>query len=891
MAAVSSYFLDINSNDFFLIDNKKAFTLWLNVPKVTACQCNYDAKFMKSLMNKLVTLYEAIVVTCVVFLLGEPLYDKVFKNIWEFLSFQYSLAMICTVICLAIYCLRIGYKASLKYIDKTHWLICYSIFIVYVYYKFFFKCDSDDYSLINIVCKLDSFAIFFMALFVGFIIGKFFRYNKNTESNTEENKGIVPIYLDEPIVYENNDLLHYAELARSLSCSIRQKSFPNSYSIGINSPWGTGKSSFLNLLKLNLKKVSDVIVVDFNARASVNVNCIQMDFLSTLATSLSPFHTGMKSVMKDYMEDLSVLADDTSWGKFLGLINIKDATDSRARLQDGIEKINKKIVVFIDDLDRLTCEEILEVLKLITKNAAFVNTVFITAYDKDYINCILEKNLYVPQKQNFSDKYFCMEIALPEGNLQIRSTLLLKELTKLSQKGLITACKENDFQQSFMAISMYVERYLLSLRDVKRFLNTFCASYLPIQHEVYFEDVLMISLLRFARKELYDLIKSLECFDDPDNKSENVYVLKLKENIKFKDDYDAMRVLFPTRSNGNLKSLNEKGQKHIYWKRSFNTYFYNLEYTSFNQEDINKLLESNITDADIRSLAPSWKERKIEVDIKDFLVKIENYQNSQNQLKAYLKLCMICYRYTINREIFFLASRYLYYYQWSNLQKKFKFSSKDDYKQYVKDILMSEADINATSYYLHYLLLYQLSEMNIEEKDCVFTNNELKDICLERLKLGVKQLDEGGISASDVLYLGWACLQDANPSDLGQEGFVIMKESKEIIKDSIISTPKKYLYQAVDFIQKETGKIQFEVKQSSQLRDIFTTDELQNIIKEIDSQGNNTLEDACNFWSKYLDYCITQKTMNLLMDYKGDSNKVEKYNYKQYRKILEGETI
>lgn len=861
------------------------------MPKVTSYQCNYDAKFMKSLMNKLVTLYEAIVVTCAVFLLGEPLYDKVFKNIWEFLSFQYSLAMICTVICLAIYCLRIGYKASLKYIDKTHWLICYSIFIVYVYYKFFFKCDSDDYSLINIVCKLDSFAIFFMALFVGFFIGKFFRYNKNTESNAEENKGIVPIYLDEPIVYENNDLLHYAELARSLSCSIKQKSFPNSYSIGINSPWGTGKSSFLNLLKLNLKKVSDVIVVDFNARSSANVNCIQMDFLSILATTLSPFHTGMKSVMKDYMEALSVLADGTSWGKFLGLIHIKDATDSRARLQDGIEKINKKIVVFIDDLDRLTCEEILEVLKLITKNAAFVNTVFITAYDKDYINCILEKNLYVPQKQNFSDKYFCMEIALPEGNQQIRSTLLLKELTKLSQKGLITACKENDFQQSFMAISMYVERYLLSLRDVKRFLNTFCASYLPIQHEVYFEDVLMISLLRFARKELYDLIKSLECFDDPDNKSENVYVLKLKENIKFKDDYDAMRVLFPTRSNGNLKSLNEKGQKHIYWKRSFNTYFYNLEYTSFNQEDINKLLESNITDADIRSLAPSWKERKIEVDIKDFLVKIENYQNSQNQLKAYLKLCMICYRYTINREIFFLASRYLYYYQWSNLQKKFKFSSKDDYKQYVKDILMSEADINATSYYLHYLLLYQLSEMNIEEKDCVFTNNELKDICLERLKLGVKQLDEGGISASDVLYLGWACLQDANPSDLGQEGFVIMKESKEIIKDSIISTPKKYLYQAVDFIQKETGKIQFEVKQSSQLRDIFTTDELQNIIKEIDSQGNNTLEDACNFWSKYLDYCITQKTMNLLMDYKGDSNKVEKYNYKQYRKILEGETI
>lgn len=842
-------------------------------------------------MDKLTTPYEALVVTCIVFLLGEPMYNKVFKNIWEFLSIRYSLAMICTVICLAIYCLVIGYKASQKYIDKTHRLICYSIFIVYVYYKFFFKYDSDDYSLINILWNLDSFAIFFMALLFGFVGGKISPYSKNVKSNAEENEGIVPIYLDEPIGCENNDLLHYTELARSLSCSIRQKSFPNSYSIGINSPWGTGKSSFLNLLKLNLKKVSDVIVVDFNARSSANVNCIQMDFLSALATALSPFHTGMKSFMKDYMEDLSVLADGTSWGKFLGLIHIKDATDSRARLQKGIEKTKKKIVVFIDDLDRLTSEEILEVLKLITKNAAFVNTVFVTAYDKDYINCILEKNLYVPQKQNFSDKYFSMEIALPEGNRQIRSTLLLKELIKLSQKGLITACRENDFQQSFMAFSMYVERYLLSLRDVKRFLNTFCASYIPIQNEVYFEDVLMISLLRFARKELYDLIKSLECFDDPDNKSENVYVLKLKENIKFKDDYDTMRVLFPTRSNGNLKFLNEKGQKHIYWKRSFNTYFYNLEYTSFHQEDLNKLLNPNITDADIRSLAPSWKERKIEVDIKDYLVKIEDYQNSRDQLKAYLKLCMICYRYTINSEVFFLATRYLYYYQWSNLQKKFGFSSKDDYKLYVKDILMSDVDINATSYYLHYLLLYQLSEMRIEEKDCVFTDNELKDICLERLKVGVKQLGEGRISASDVLYLGWACLQDADPSDSGQEGFELMKESKEIIMDSIISTPQKYLYQAVDFIPKKTGKIQFEVKQSSQLNDIFTKEELQNIIKKIDSQGNNTLENACNFWSEYLDYCIAQKTMNLLMDYRGDPNKVEKYNYKHYRKILEGETI
>ena len=38
MAAGNSYCLGIKSNDFFLKDNKKAFILWLNVPKVTAYQ-------------------------------------------------------------------------------------------------------------------------------------------------------------------------------------------------------------------------------------------------------------------------------------------------------------------------------------------------------------------------------------------------------------------------------------------------------------------------------------------------------------------------------------------------------------------------------------------------------------------------------------------------------------------------------------------------------------------------------------------------------------------------------------------------------------------------------------------------------------------------------------
>ena len=56
MAAGNSYCLGIKSNDFFLKDNKKAFILWLNVPKVTA----YPYLQCRSLHTNIVvpTLYE-----------------------------------------------------------------------------------------------------------------------------------------------------------------------------------------------------------------------------------------------------------------------------------------------------------------------------------------------------------------------------------------------------------------------------------------------------------------------------------------------------------------------------------------------------------------------------------------------------------------------------------------------------------------------------------------------------------------------------------------------------------------------------------------------------------------------------------------------------------------
>ena len=55
-------------------------------------------------------------------------------------------------------------------------------------------------------------------------------------------------------------------------------------------------------------------------------------------------------------------------------------------IKQTLKRIPQRILVVIDDFDRLSKDEILEVLKLIDSNAAFPNMFFMTAYDKKQVN-------------------------------------------------------------------------------------------------------------------------------------------------------------------------------------------------------------------------------------------------------------------------------------------------------------------------------------------------------------------------------------------------------------------------------------------------------------------------------------------------------------------------
>lgn len=152
------------------------------------------------------------------------------------------------------------------------------------------------------------------------------------------------------------------------------------------------------------------------------------------------------------------------------------------------------------------------------------------------------------------------------------------------------------------------------------------------------------------------------------------------------------------------------------------------------------------------------------------------------------------------------------------------------------------ARASANSFFLHHLLFYQLSENRIKAEDCVFTDDELKKLCLDRLENGLEYFKADKISASDVLYLVLACLNDADPNDSGCDGYDIMPEALDKLKSSIKENPQKYLSHVISHVTVGANKIKFTVKKDYPFRDIFSIDELKNVISSIDTHQDGSLE-------------------------------------------------
>ena len=359
---------------------------------------------------------------------------------------------------------------------------------------------SDAWSFVPWVGSVTYFDIVpFYALSVGVAYGCQFIKRKPAAAIEEEG-----FECDEPIETSGEDTLGRSGFARTLARRLlKTRSSHQSFAVGILSPWGYGKTSFLNLIKDELKH-HEAICIDFSPWSYGKETDLIREFFTEVGKALRRYADTLPRDMMEYARILEK-SESTSWlSMLLSLGNTAYSLEQQGNLlKQSLQKIDRPIVVFIDDLDRLGGNEVMEVLKLIRNVANFPGLKFVAAYDRAYLVEVIKKQ-NVESANCYLEKIFQIEYTLPTFEREKLIEYLKEECGKFLRDEDKEALKKIfDSKVSFEGIAT---EELITLRDVKRYINSLRNSYEKLVGNVVLRDLMNLEILRLKYKPVYDLL-------------------------------------------------------------------------------------------------------------------------------------------------------------------------------------------------------------------------------------------------------------------------------------------------------------------------------------------------------------------------------------------------
>ena len=339
----------------------------------------------------------------------------------------------------------------------------------------------------------------FYALSVG--VAYVCQFIKRKPSEVIEEEGFE---CDEPIETSEADRLGRSEFARMLARRLlKTSSSHQSFAVGILSPWGYGKTSFLNLIKDELKRYG-TICIDFSPWTYGKENNLIREFFTEVGKHLRRYADDLPRDMMEYAHILEK-SESTSWlSILLSLGSTGHSLEQQSNLlKQSLQKIDRPIVVFIDDLDRLRGDEVMEILKLIRNAANFSGIKFVAAYDRNYLVEAI-KNQNIESASRYLEKIFQIEYTLPA----FEHSRLIEYLNEECDRFIRDVDKEELRQiiDGRGRMKRFVKEELLSMRDVKRYANSLQNSYEKLAGNVVLCDLMNLEILRLMYKPVYDLL-------------------------------------------------------------------------------------------------------------------------------------------------------------------------------------------------------------------------------------------------------------------------------------------------------------------------------------------------------------------------------------------------
>lgn len=393
--------------------------------------------------------------------------------------------------------------------------------------------------------------------------------------NIQNKTGVKMYYSENPIDKLTDDLLERKTFSKHLANSILNWKDKESIVIGLLGKWGLGKTSLLNLTidsmtqeekqKLEIIKFnpwslseSDNLLENFIAEitSTLNKNKVKnkklinkLEYYSQLLslTTHSEKNNELSSSIIALFGFLGVSASQFNWFGFsdneliktiifwismiglgasvililikrvLSLLKLrnnyfkKSVTDTKNEIIDLLSKSKKKLLIIIDDIDRLSSKEIKQIFRIIRTNTDFPNTIYLCAFDRT----VIEKNLEEQPGINGSDyleKIIQVNFTLPLTSRNQLNNYLLKLLDEV-------ILEYPSSVQEFFEKTQYWTRifqagfnhYFESIRDIKRYINVLNFNFTQVINKGNIEvnpiDFCVIEAIRLFEPTFYEFMK------------------------------------------------------------------------------------------------------------------------------------------------------------------------------------------------------------------------------------------------------------------------------------------------------------------------------------------------------------------------------------------------
>jgi hypothetical protein len=304
--------------------------------------------------------------------------------------------------------------------------------------------------------------------------------------------------------------------------------------VSIVGPWGSGKTTVLEYVKAEIasrtKAEKTCFVAPFNPWRFAGEDLLLYQLFESLVTAIDPnleiltewqqLREKVSKVSATMTKTISAVADfkyPGSGGILSGVLSAILPGEFKAKLEDiriqtadHLARAKLRVVVLLDDVDRLEVDDLLLLLRSVKLTADLPNTTFVIAMDEEHVSRVIGQRIDRSQKTGraYIEKIINVRIGLPAIPDHVLSdyTLGLVDGVIKREEGFLTSNDVSRVRAIFLKLHA---PFVRTPRTAKAIQNacSFALGLLP--KEVNAGDVFLLEATRLLHPLLHETIKDV----------------------------------------------------------------------------------------------------------------------------------------------------------------------------------------------------------------------------------------------------------------------------------------------------------------------------------------------------------------------------------------------